>query len=90
MTEYLLKGRNGSRVSEKELFDELIDTVPDTDGNDDDEQHHWSKDEWYCLACIKDLFRQRFMVWWRQTKEKSAFSYLAPRRARFLTIDVQL
>ncbi|TFK93573.1 hypothetical protein K466DRAFT_478404 [Polyporus arcularius HHB13444] len=71
MTEYLLKGRNGGRVSEEELFDELIDTVPDTDGDDDDEQHQWSKDEWYCLACIKDLFRQRFMVWWRQTKEKN-------------------
>ncbi|KAI0724267.1 hypothetical protein C8T65DRAFT_714455 [Cerioporus squamosus] len=71
MTEYLLQGRNGGRVPEKELFEELIETAPDSDGDGDEEQHQWSKDEWYCLACIKDLFRQRFMVWWRQTKEKN-------------------
>ncbi|RPD63236.1 hypothetical protein L227DRAFT_573067 [Lentinus tigrinus ALCF2SS1-6] len=71
IVEYLLKGHDGGRVPEKELFHELIDTVPDADGDSDEEQHQWSKDEWYCLECVKDLFRQRFMVWWRQTKEKN-------------------
>ncbi|KAI0359090.1 hypothetical protein OH77DRAFT_1420643 [Trametes cingulata] len=35
----------------------------------DDEQ--WSKDEWYCLECIKQLFRQRFMLWWRKAKHEN-------------------
>ena len=84
--QYLLKGHNGRRVPEGELFDELIDTVPDADGNSGEEQHQWSKDEWYCLECVKDLFRQRFMVWWRQTKLKSTFAARSAFRcASYLT-----
>ena len=71
MKTYLLRGHNGRRVPEEEIFHGLIYTVldPSRDGRVDDEQHRWSKDGWYCLRCIKDLYRQRFMAWWRQTKE---------------------
>ena len=73
LTEYLLAGNNGRAISERDILHELIDIVPDADGTDGEAHHQWSKDEWYCLECIKDLFRQRFMVWWRQKKEKSTY-----------------
>ena len=42
----------------------------DLEGEDADGEH-WSKDEWYCIECIKQLFRNRFMLWWREAKQQS-------------------
>ena len=41
----------------------------DLEGEDADGEH-WSKDEWYCIECIKQLFRNRFMLWWREAKQQ--------------------
>ncbi|KAI0768569.1 hypothetical protein BD413DRAFT_614436 [Trametes elegans] len=55
-----------------------IEPVPDEivvydmmklDGADADLEH-WSRDGWYCVECIKHLFRQRFMLWWRSMKHQ--------------------
>ncbi|KAI0651572.1 hypothetical protein C8Q79DRAFT_44241 [Trametes meyenii] len=39
--------------------------------DDADAGEHWSKDGWYCVACLKELFRQRLMLWWREAKQKA-------------------
>ena len=93
MKTYLLRGHNGRRVPEEEIFHGLIDTVldPSRDGRVDDEQHRWSKDGWYCLRCIKDLYRQRFMAWWRQTKEIGTLpAFVSAYSASVLTVGIQL
>ncbi|KAI0670185.1 hypothetical protein C8Q78DRAFT_1093730 [Trametes maxima] len=48
--------------------DIIVYRMMDMDNGDASE--HWSKDGWYCVACLKELFRQRFMLWWRETKPK--------------------
>lgn len=62
-------------TSELDLFLQLIDTVPADDDEGAQEQHAWSKDNWYCLGCVKELFRQRFLIWWREKKFNSTLSY---------------
>ncbi|OCH96683.1 hypothetical protein OBBRIDRAFT_17368 [Obba rivulosa] len=32
-------------------------------GLEPDENDTWSKDSWYCLSCVKQLFRRRFRKW---------------------------
>lgn len=49
----------------------LVGQLMDLDLEDEDADNaHWSKDEWYCLACIGDLFRQRLMPWWREERRR--------------------
>lgn len=67
LSDYLLNININTPDKEKRLFHGLVDAVPD----DDADQENWSKDDWYCLDCIRVLFRQRFMVWWRNAKVKS-------------------
>ncbi|KAI0374460.1 hypothetical protein BV20DRAFT_1011510 [Pilatotrama ljubarskyi] len=59
---------NQHRVHDEALICEMMDM--EVDGEDADDGQ-WSKDEWYCLECIKQLFRQRFMLWWRDAKLRS-------------------
>ncbi len=54
-------------VTDGILVGQLMDL--DLEGEDADDAH-WSKDEWYCLACIGDLFRQRLMLWWREERQR--------------------
>ena len=62
--DYLFAGPlDAWRVREVEIFHEMV-------GLDIEDEHaeQWSKDGWYCLACVKELYRQRFMEWWKQAK----------------------
>ena len=55
-------------VADEHLVRELM--VMEPEGEDADNEH-WSSNDWYCLECIKHLFRQRLMLWWRETKRQS-------------------
>ncbi|KAH9890977.1 hypothetical protein C8Q73DRAFT_104979 [Cubamyces lactineus] len=50
------------------IVHEMMDMDPE---GEDADGEHWSKDEWYCMECIKQLFRNRFMLWWREAKRQS-------------------
>ena len=52
---------------EKAVFHEMVDLEVEPVNNDAEEQ--WAKDDWYCLDCIKELYRQRFMLWWKKTRQ---------------------
>nr|VWP01410.1 DNA helicase (EC [Ganoderma boninense] len=56
------------RVSDREktVFHEMVDLEVDDDAPAEEQ---WSKDEWYCLDCIKELYRQRFLPWWKKTRQ---------------------
>ncbi len=54
---------------EKAVFHEMVDLEVEPVDHDADAGEQWSKDEWYCLNCIKELSRQRFLPWWKKTKE---------------------
>lgn len=59
-------GSGQTRVREVDIFHEMVDLeMPDEDA-----EQSWSKDGWYCGACIMDLYRQRFAEWWKQAKAK--------------------
>ncbi|TBU64777.1 hypothetical protein BD310DRAFT_943770 [Dichomitus squalens] len=58
-------------ISEKDIFREMVELDIASTVFDTYSEEHWSTDEWYCLACIKDLYRQRFLPWWRKTKESA-------------------
>ena len=73
---HIMKSRNQKRIPEKDLFHELVDLEIGDDGDAVQEAHQWSKDGWYCLECMKDLYRQRLLDWWRQAKVKSAYLHL--------------
>ncbi|OCH87460.1 hypothetical protein OBBRIDRAFT_889761 [Obba rivulosa] len=40
----------------KGMIEEMLEMEPDPLGM-------WSKDQWYCLECVRELFRQRFRKW---------------------------
>ncbi|KAH9922019.1 uncharacterized protein BXZ73DRAFT_104276 [Epithele typhae] len=62
---HLWHGNGGKVVDEAALFHEMVnlDMGPDAES--------WSKDGWYCLDCMRELHRQRFMQWWKVTKAKN-------------------
>ncbi|CDO76424.1 hypothetical protein BN946_scf184781.g1 [Trametes cinnabarina] len=60
--------QNGPPISSDVVVGEMI--AMDTDGAGADEET-WSFDDWYCLDCIRELYRQRFMRWWREKKQKN-------------------
>ncbi|OBZ79033.1 hypothetical protein A0H81_00491 [Grifola frondosa] len=37
---------------------------------DVDESGVWAKDKWYCLECVKELFRLRYWKWWLEKKRQ--------------------
>lgn len=71
LLEHIYKGNNGDCIAEQDLFSELIDLDPGEDEVGTEEDHSWSKDGWYCLNCLKELYKQRYMAWWKQAKAKS-------------------
>ncbi|KAI0768570.1 hypothetical protein BD413DRAFT_563060 [Trametes elegans] len=54
-------------VADEHLVRELMDMEPE---GEDADNEHWSNNDWYCLECVKHLFRQRLMLWWRETKRQ--------------------
>ncbi|KAI0762675.1 hypothetical protein C8Q74DRAFT_170562 [Fomes fomentarius] len=71
LLEHVYKGNNGRWITEQDLFSELIDLDPGEDEAGTEEVHSWSKDGWYCLDCLKELYKQRYMAWWKQAQAKS-------------------
>ncbi|KZT06332.1 uncharacterized protein LAESUDRAFT_679904 [Laetiporus sulphureus 93-53] len=35
------------------------------------DEEAWSRDGWYCLECVSDLLRERFVWWWLEKKQKA-------------------
>ena len=54
---------------ESVVFHEMTDLELEPEEQDAHTGEQWSKDEWYCLDCIKELSRQRFLPWWKKTKQ---------------------
>ncbi|KAI0757301.1 hypothetical protein C8Q80DRAFT_1132958 [Daedaleopsis nitida] len=69
LREHLWRGHNQHRIPEDAIFHALVDLDQAEDGSEGGKE--WSKDGWYCLDCIKELYRRRFMEWWRHEKAKS-------------------
>ncbi|KAI0961225.1 hypothetical protein AcV7_000380 [Taiwanofungus camphoratus] len=44
---------------------------------EEDPERVWSRNEWYCLSCVQELFRQRFRKWWIARKEKEGKPFQA-------------
>ncbi|PIL29643.1 hypothetical protein GSI_08280 [Ganoderma sinense ZZ0214-1] len=63
----ILRPRASDR--EKSVFHEIVDLEVESVDDDAPAEEQWSKDEWYCLACIKELYRQRFLPWWKKTRQ---------------------
>ncbi|KAI0639121.1 hypothetical protein C8Q77DRAFT_1079530 [Trametes polyzona] len=57
--------QNVNHGTDKIVVEQMMDM--ELEGEDDDGEQ-WSKDRCYCLECIKHLFRQRLMLWWRQER----------------------
>ncbi|KAH9922015.1 uncharacterized protein BXZ73DRAFT_104272 [Epithele typhae] len=62
---HLWHENGGKAVDEAALFHEMVDLDMGPDAES------WSKDGWYCRECFCELYRQRFMQWWKVTKEKN-------------------
>ena len=76
--DYLFAGPlDAWRAREVEIFHKMV-------GLDIEDEHaeQWSKDGWYCLACVKELYRQRFMEWWKQAKAKGGSRLTPPPHPR--------
>ncbi|EMD41884.1 hypothetical protein CERSUDRAFT_90467 [Gelatoporia subvermispora B] len=52
-----------SKFEYKGMMEEMLALEPDPSGI-------WSKDQWYCLECVRELFRQRFRKWLLERKRK--------------------
>lgn len=79
----LLGGNLSRNVQETQ---QLISTVRNTDPNRSAQNYvqmieemfelenyppgDWPKDEWYCLGCMRDLFKERLRKWWLAKKQR--------------------
>ena len=54
-------------IATETIVHEMMAMEPEGEDTDGEQ---WSKDEWYCMECIKQLFRNRFMLWWREAKRQ--------------------
>ena len=60
-------------ILEQDIFDGMIELDVAPEDFDTYPEEDWSADKWYCLICIKELYRQRFLPWWRKIKQSGRF-----------------
>lgn len=58
-----------SRFDYAGMMEEMFELKQDEDGI-------WSNDKWYCLSCVRRLFRQRFRKWLFLWKQQSGWMAL--------------
>ncbi|KZT06333.1 uncharacterized protein LAESUDRAFT_812919 [Laetiporus sulphureus 93-53] len=77
MYEILFAQENGTvsfrSPNYNQVMEGLFDTVVPGEGDAPDV---WSKDGWYCLECVRTLFKERLMWYWRAKKEEAGIPIL--------------